>query len=57
MGRLVPIRQGLQEGDDLIFFLIRQTQLANRLIDILRDFRRRPARDLLSWIVVTLASS
>ena len=45
VGCCETIRQRLQEGHDLVFLLIDQTQVADRHVDVVRDFGHRPAID------------
>src|SRR6266478_4586523 len=48
------VREGLQEGDDLVLFLIAQAEIAGRAVDIVFDLGHRPAVHLLgcSWRAV-----
>src|ERR1700757_1502574 len=42
----VTIRECLEESNDLVLFLIRQTEIADRHVLIVFDLRHRPAIDL-----------
>src|SRR5882762_568151 len=48
------VREGLQEGDDLVLFLIAQAEITGRAVDIVLDLGHRPAVHLLgfSWRAV-----
>src|SRR5437764_1041737 len=48
LGLEVAVRQGLQEGDDLVFLFGRQLEVADDLVLVGRHFRRGPAGHLFS---------
>ena len=46
--RLISVRKGLQERDDLVFLLRGQTEVTDRLVHVLWNLRRRPTGYLFS---------
>jgi hypothetical protein len=50
--RLITVSEDLQKRHDLVFLLIGQPEIADRLVHALRELRRRPARHLLSRIAM-----
>src|SRR5207245_6353403 len=49
-----PVREGLQEGDDLVLLLIRQAEITGRHVDVIPHLGHRPAGhsfDCACWTV------
>ena len=45
-GVVKPFREGAEEDDDLVFFVVRQAEVPGRHVDIVLDFRLGPAGHL-----------
>src|SRR6516165_12470245 len=52
IGPRVTVGQGLQEGDDLVLFLIGQPEVTKFLTQVLTDLWRRPAGHLFAGVAL-----